>query len=112
MSHIHKERIIVISYPCMIAIQLLYSIVARGIQHSIPYLLMLIVYAALAFLTFRGNKIAMWIVTVSVLLSGIGTFLIGVFLIAVNQGAMKAAFILLGLYFIYGGIKLLFRAGS
>jgi predicted membrane channel-forming protein YqfA (hemolysin III family) len=91
----------------MIAIQFLYSLDMSGIEHSIPYLLMLIVYSTLAFLIFRGNKIAMWIITVSILLSGIGAFLIGVFLIDTNQLAMKAIFILLGLYFIYGGIQLI-----
>jgi len=91
----------------MIAAQLIYSIVTRGVKDGMPYLLMLVVYSTLTFLAFRGNKIATWIVIISVLLSGIGTFMIGVFLIAVNQAAMKTIFVLLGLYFIYGGIALL-----
>ena len=107
MSHVNRKRFIILSYLCMITIQLFYSIVLRGIQNSTIYLLMLIVYSTLIFLVFKGNKIATWIVIVSVLLSGVGAFLIGVFLIAVNQATMKVTFILLGLYFICGGIKLL-----
>ena len=107
MSQIHRKGVIILSYPCMIAAQLIYSIVTRGVKDGMPYLLMLVVYSTLTFLAFRGNKIATWIVIISVLLSGIGTFMIGVFLIAVNQAAMKTIFVLLGLYFIYGGIALL-----
>ena len=109
MSQIHKKDIIILSYPCMIAAQLIYSIVTRGIKDSVPYLLVLMVYSTLTFLAYRGNNIATWVVIISVLLSGIGTFLIGVFLIAVNQAAMKTIFVLLGSYFIYGGIALLGR---
>jgi ribose/xylose/arabinose/galactoside ABC-type transport system permease subunit len=96
----------------MIAVQLIYSIVTRGIKNSMPYLLMLMAYSTLTFLAFRGNKIAAWIVIISVLVSGIGTFLIGIFLVAVNQVAMKSIFVLLGLYYIYGGVTLLYRCDS
>ena len=107
MSQTHKKSVILLSYPCMIAVQLVYSIVTKGVKNSMPYLLMLLVYSALTFFAFRGNKIAAWIVIISVLLSGIGTFLIGVLLVTANQAAMKTIFVLLGLYFIYGGIALL-----
>ena len=112
MSQMRKKSVIVLSYPCMIAVQLIYSIATRDIKGSMPYLLMLMVYSALTFLVFRGNKIATWIVIISVLMSGTGTFLIGVFLIAVNQAAMKTIFLLLGLYFIYSGIALLYGRDS
>ncbi len=102
-----RRKVIILSYPFMITLQLIYSIVSRSIRDSIPGLLMLIAYSTLSFLTFRGNKIATWIVIASVLLSGVGSFLIGVFLIPISEVAMKAIFILLGLYFIYGGIELL-----
>jgi len=107
MSKVNRRKIIILSYLCTITIQLFYSIVLKGIQNSTIYLLMFIVYSTLTFLTFRGNKIAAWVVIVSILLSGIGAFLIGLFFIAINQATIKVTFILLGLYFMYSGIKLL-----
>ncbi|OPY75704.1 MAG: hypothetical protein A4E64_01817 [Syntrophorhabdus sp. PtaU1.Bin058] len=107
MSKVNRRKIILLSYLCIITVQLFYSIGLKGIQNSTIYLLMLIVYSILTFLTFRGNKIAAWVVIVSILLSGIGAFLIGIFFITINQVTIKVTFILLGLYFMYGGIKLL-----
>lgn len=108
MSRITRKQLILLSYPCMITVQFFYAALSGGIRVGIPYLLMLIVYGAFSFLALRGNGIAAWVMIASILVSGVGTVLVGVFVIAAAQAAIKATFILLGLYFIYGGIDLLF----
>ena len=98
---------IILSYLGMIILQFVYSIVSKGIEKSIAYLLVLIMYSIIVFFTHRGNRIARWIINISVLLSGISTFLVGVFYVTADQAIMKGIFIFVGLYFTIGGIKLL-----
>jgi len=106
MSYVNRKRFVILSYLFMITIQLFYSAFSRGVKNSALYFIMLILYSILSFLAFKGNKVATWMVIISIFLSGIGTFLIGIFLIPINQATMKVTSVLLGLYFIYAGIEL------
>ena len=107
MSDVNKKLFIILSYVCFLGIQLFYSTITRGLGRSADYLLILAVYGLLAFLAYRGNRASTWIMIVSVLLSGVGAFGVGVLFVSVDQLAMKVIFILLGVYFLYGGVKLM-----
>jgi len=104
---INRKEFIILIYLGIIFIKLIYSVFKKGIQNSISYLVVLIIYSIFVFFTFRRNKIATWIMIISILLSGVGGFLIGALLTPIDQIAMKVIFILLGIYFIQGGIKLI-----
>ncbi len=58
----------------------------------------LITYSVLAILAFRGKKVAIWIIAVYILLSGLGG-LIGL-LMSTSQWLLKAVYSLLGAYFV------------
>jgi hypothetical protein len=66
-----------------------------------------VTYAVIAVFTYRGVKIVRWLMAAIILLSGIRASILGLFRIGWHQYFIKPSFIVLGLYFIFGGIVLL-----
>ena len=80
---------------------------------SLPYnllfalkILSFTAYAVIAYFTFKGIKIFRWLMAVIVLLTGIHGSILGILGIEWRQYFIKPYFIVLGLYFIFGGIVL------
>ncbi len=68
----------------------------------------LVFYIILALAAYRDIKVAVWLMALCLLFSGIGTFIVGVFLTSATQYIVKIVFIITGIYFTYGGFFLIF----
>jgi len=75
-------------------------------------LLSIVIYGILSIYVYRKNKIATWIMTFLISISGLGGLLIGIFLIGTAQLFLKILFIILGIYFISCGLSLLRKTAS
>ncbi len=90
-------------------LKLVHSMNSNDTENMTLFLIaVFIFYVILAFATYRNIKIAVWLMALCLLLSGIGTFIIGVFLTPLSQYILKPFFLIASLYFIYGGLFLLF----
>jgi len=67
-------------------------------------ILSFIIYAVIAYFTYKGVKIVRWLMAAIVLLTGIHAAILGIFGIGWHQYFLKPNFIVFGLYFIFGGI--------
>ena len=61
---------------------------------------------ALCYMTYKRNIIAAWIMVFILSLAGISIFLFGIFAVPIAEYKIKSLSILMGAYFIYGGIIL------
>ena len=68
--------------------------------------LALVSYFVLAYLTYRRNIIAGWAMVFFLFLSGISSILFGLFAVPIAQYILKLFGVILGAYFLYGGIIL------
>ncbi len=103
-----KKNIILLVYLLLVCVKTLHAIItSKYSEVSIENLFVLIVYGVLVALIYKGNKIANWIMIVLILISGIGSSVIGIALVPFNQLITKSFLTLIGIYFIYGGIKLI-----
>jgi hypothetical protein len=75
-------------------------------QLLILKILSFVTYSVIAFFTYRGVKIARWLMAAIILISGIHAFILSMFGTGWHQYIMKPSFIILGIYFIFGGIVL------
>ena len=66
------------------------------------------IFVLLAVLAYRNIKVGTWLMAFILLFTGVGGFLMGAFLISFSQYLMTSFFILVGLYFTYGGVLLIF----
>ena len=69
--------------------------------------LVLLSYFVLSYLTYKRNVIAAWVMVILLLLSGVTTFSIGILTVPIAQYMIKYLYIIMGAYFLYGGIILL-----
>ncbi len=105
-----KKNIILLVYLLLVCIKTLRAIITS--KYIIENLFVLIVYGVLVALIYKGSKIANWIMIVLILISGIGSSVIGIALVPFDQLITKSFLMLIGIYFIYGGIKLITIARS
>ncbi len=103
-----KKRNIILIYLLLVCIKTAHAIITSKYRYvTIGYSSVLILYGILAALIYRGNKIANWIMIVLILLSGVGSTFIGIALVPFDQIVVKSFITLIGVYFIYGGFRLI-----
>jgi hypothetical protein len=100
-----KRKTILLVYLLLVCIKTLHAIVTS--KYIGENLFVLVVYGVLVALIYRGNKIANWIMILLILLSGVGSSLIGIALVPFKQYVVKTFLTVIGLYFIYGGLRLI-----
>jgi hypothetical protein len=66
-----------------------------------------IVSCILAYLAWRGKKVAVWVMAILILITGFGGFAVGVFAVSISQYILKPFVTIISIYFIFGGIALL-----
>ena len=83
-------------------------------NENIPYekLLLLksvsfLTYLLLVYLTLKNIKLVTWLMAAVLLLTGVGSTILGIFRIDWEQYVVKPYFVIMGLYFIFGSIALL-----
>lgn len=70
------------------------------------------IYLLLAYLSIRDFKVATWVIATLILLSGVGSALIGMFKIGWHQYLLKPYFVILGFYYIFGGVSLIYTSAT
>jgi len=66
-----------------------------------------LLYSVFTYLALKKNKIALWIMAISIFVPGVLGFITGVFFVSISQYLIKPLFIIISAYFIFGGIILL-----
>ena len=103
-----KKKTILFIYLLMVCIKTLHAIITSKYSDvTVGNLFVLILYGVIVSLIYKGNKIANWIMIVLILLSGVGSTMIGIALVPFDQFVVKLFLTLIGIYFIYGGIRLI-----
>ena len=71
-------------------------------------LVLFLVYCVLSFFAYKGNKIATFVMAISILLSGIGALAVCTYVVSVDKITLQIMIaIVIGVYFIWGGIMLI-----
>ncbi len=103
-----KRTVIIVAYLLLVCIKTVHAILTSKYDEVIiGYLSVLIMYGILVALIYKGNKIANWIMIVLILVSGVGSAFIGIALVPLDQFVVKSFMTLIGLYFIYGGFRMI-----
>ena len=83
-------------------------------NENIPYEKMLLLksgsfltYLLLVYLTLKNIKLVTWLMAAVLLLTGVGSTILGIFRIGWEHYVVKPYFVIMGLYFIFGSIALL-----
>jgi hypothetical protein len=111
-NKIQKEKVIIlIIFLCIEGVKFINSLLysdENGMIKTIR-LLGLIFNFAMCLLAYRSQKIATWIISVIIFFSGVTAFIGSIFLFVKGHGQFGLQIFagLYGLYFIYGGIKLI-----
>ena len=66
----------------------------------------LLIYALLAYLTLKNFKIAVWLMAAVLVIIGTGTSILGLFIVGFQQYIFKLFSVIIGVYFVSGGIML------
>ncbi len=69
--------------------------------------LAIVIFCLLSFYSYKNNKIATWIMGFIILVTGVGSLVLGIILVSTKQLTLKILFIILGVYLCYGSIKLI-----
>jgi hypothetical protein len=93
-----------ISLPCMLTFFLLYRRLTGYI--ALISFLVFFFYCLISVLMYRKNVLAFWVMILSLLFSGLGELIIGIFVISSFPIVLRALFIIAGIYFIFGAYKL------
>lgn len=104
-----REKIfILLSFLSLCGIKFLYSIFysQENIKFKILRITALLVYASLSFFAYKTSKVATFIMAIVILFSGLGS-LTTVWFISTEQLQLKIIYLLIGGFFIYGGIRLI-----
>lgn len=99
---------ILLSYLAVIMAKSIYAIFFTA-GNAYPYWLVplaFLIYCSLSYLAYRRNKVALWIMILVIFTSGTGGLILGIVFIPISQAVLKAAFVALGVYFLYGAYKL------
>lgn len=97
---------ILIAYIAIIGYKLMYVLLHSPTNTSILlYCSSFILYCFISYWAYRGNKIAFWFMALSLLLSGLGGLVIGVFWVPLSQIILKTVFVVLGAYFVFGSYR-------
>lgn len=111
-KNFQKEKtVILIIFLCIEGVKFISSLLysdESGMIKTIR-LLGLIFNLSMCLLAYQSHKIATWIISVIIFFSGITAFISSIFLFVKGHGqfGMQTFAGLYGLYFIYGGIKLI-----
>jgi hypothetical protein len=113
LNQIHKilksKGTILLSYILLKAYTLAYSLV-YSLESSRIVLVRIVglaVFSILAILTYKNIKVARWLIGLTLLITGLGNLVLGIFVISISQYVLKPFTIIIGAYFMYGGWILL-----
>jgi len=113
LNQIHKilksKGTILLSFIVLKAYALGYSLV-YSLESSRIILIRtvgLVVFSILAILTYKNIKVARWLMGLTLLITGLGNLVLGIFVISISQYVFKPFTITIGAYFMYGGWTLL-----
>ena len=103
-----KISAVLVVYLLLRCVQLIYSFFHKSESTFLTSGrgLTLVAAFAMSYLTYKRNPIAAWAMVVFLSLHGISIFLFGIFAVPVTQYLMKSCSIILGGYFVYGGVIL------
>jgi len=106
-----SRTVFMISFLCFEATKLISSgLYSESKMATVLRLIELIFYSLLSFFAYRNYKVAIWTIAFVILFSGASTMVGGVLvsLKAPGQLGLKVFAVLVGLYFTYAGVQMLF----
>ena len=68
--------------------------------------LILLLYCLAAYGAYKRYKFALWVMIVTLILSGLMGTILGIFVVSISQPITKAAFVVFGLYYAFGAYSL------
>lgn len=105
-----KTKVIVTAYIVLKVVQSAYAVSLFGEigGQAVGFkFLDLITIILLVFFTDKDKIVAKWILAALILFSGVHGFIMGIFAVPLSQYVLKPLFIILGIYFSFGGILLI-----
>jgi len=109
-----KTEVILICYLLIKAYQTAYSFTTDNEDYSVSIAraASFIVYVLLSYLAYRKNKLATWLIFLTILIGNTISFVQSIVLVSAEQYLLKSFFIIMGIYFIIGSVLVLKRTKS
>lgn len=104
-----KGKIILLSgFLCIVLGKFLYSLIYSPENQKMLIIsgLSLIFYCIISYYVYKNNKIATWVMSFIIFVSGASSLCIGLFILSLKQIGLKLLFVLLGAIFCYGSFRL------
>jgi hypothetical protein len=99
---------ILITYIVLNAVTTVYHLYfwsASELEYWISPLIFLL-YCLAAYGAYKRYKVALWVMIVTLVLSGVVGTILGIFIVPLSQPVSKAAFAVFGLYYVFGAYRL------
>ena len=108
MKFLSAITTILVVYLVVISYKLTYLLLYPPMNKSICVYVTftLIFYCFISYWAYQKNKFASWLMIFSLLFSGMGGLILGVFMVPLSQIILKIVFTLLGIYFVFGSYKI------
>ena len=105
---IDKKIFILFTFLFVIGTKFFYSLIFTAESNRLKLLrfISLAFLLILSFFSLRNNRVVTILLAILILISGIGSLSIS-FFVGLDQLSLKLIFILIGAYFVYGGVRLI-----